>query len=259
MARRRRTRKNRLDKTLKWVLATGAAALLIVGGLLYVGRNRFFHPDVVIDHVHYPVVGIDVSNHNGRIDFDKVKADGVSFVYLKASEGKSYTDPSFKKNYTSVLKAGMKVGAYHFFRKKTDGVMQADNFIRAVDGRHLDLPLVVDVEDWGNDGFVKNEQTVKELLAMVNRLKKEGFEVMLYTNGDGYKNYIAGNLDGEYLWLCSFKSPGTLHKQYDHKIQQYSHWGTVDGVKGEVDLNVFNGSRGEWEKWLAEVDGNNAD
>ena len=126
MARRRRTRKNRLDKTLKWVLATGAAALLIVGGLLYVGRNRFFHPDVVIDHLHYPVVGIDVSNHNGRIDFDKVKADGVSFVYLKASEGKSYTDPSFKKNYTSVLKAGMKVGAYHFFRKKTDGVMQAD-------------------------------------------------------------------------------------------------------------------------------------
>ena len=93
MARRRRTRKNRLDKTLKWVLATGAAALLIVGGLLYVGRNRFFHPDVVIDQVHYPVVGIDVSNHNGRIDFDKVKADGVSFVYLKASEGKSYTDP----------------------------------------------------------------------------------------------------------------------------------------------------------------------
>ena len=93
----------------------------------------------------------------------------------------------------------------------------------------------------------------------VNRLKKKGFEVMLYTNGDGYKNYIAGNLDGEYLWLCSFKSPGTLHKQYGHKIQQYSHWGTVDGVKGEVDLNVFNGSRGEWEKWLAEVDGNNAD
>lgn len=253
MARRRRTRKNSLDKHLKRLLAAGAVALLAVGVLLFVGRHRFFHPDVVIDSVHYPVVGIDVSNHNGKIDFGKVKDDGVSFVFLKASEGRSYVDPRFRKNYLKARKSGLVVGAYHFFRKKTDGELQARNFMGAVAGLRIDLPLVVDVEDWGNDGFVKNEQTVEELLAMVKCLKRNGHTVMIYTNGDGYKNYISGHLDDEYLWLCSFKSPERLRSRYAHKIQQYSHWGTVEGVNGEVDLNVFNGSRDEWNKWLAEL------
>lgn len=240
----------RLRRMLLWV---GAAALAMVCVLLWVERRHIIHPRVKIDRTVYPVIGIDVSNHNGRIDFGRVRADGISFVIAKASEGEGYRDPSFAQRIGAARRAGLKVGAYHFFRKKADGRAQAANFAAALKGRKLDLPIVIDVEDWSNDHMVDDASTLSRLRAMVAALKARGYKVMIYTNGDGYRKYVRSTeLNHDYLWLCSFTSPEAL-KHYRHHLQQFSHWGTVDGIDGEVDMNVFNGSRQKWHSWLGEA------
>ena len=71
----------------------------------------------------------------------------------------------------------------------------------------------------------------------------------IFSYADGYKKFIRGNLDDKLLWLCTFKQPEKV-VDYNWTILQYSHWGEVAGIDGEVDLDVFNGDRGAWQRWL---------
>lgn len=251
----RRARKRKLLKT--FIIGLGIL-LLLLGSLMWWGyknRTSIFHwmrGEIVVNRDKYPIVGIDVSSHNGEIDFDKVKNDGYTFVIIKASEGVDHHDSKFATNYDNARAAGMKVGAYHFFRKNTDGLNQAKNFLETIGWRKLDLPLVIDVEDWSNDKHVNDDRTQKHLDAMVDNLRSRGHKVMVYTNGDGYKKYVKDGQININLWLCAFKQPDKI-KHIPHQIQQYSHWGHVKGIWGNVDLNVFNGSRQQWEKWLEDL------
>ena len=111
-------------------------------------RESSAHVDV--DRSRYPVKGIDVSAHNGAVNYARVAADTVSFVLAKASEGVSFRDKKFVMNVESARRQGLRTGAYHFFRFDTPGFRQAQNFLRAVDGVVLDFPLIIDVEEWGN-------------------------------------------------------------------------------------------------------------
>src|SRR3990172_4519727 len=94
----------------------------------------------------YPVVGIDVSNHQGVIDWPKVRASGIAFAYIKATEGGDFRDKSFERNWQDSAKAGMPRGAYHFFTACKSGAEQAGNFIAAVPRESGSLPPVIDVE-----------------------------------------------------------------------------------------------------------------
>ena len=252
------TKAERRRKLLK-TFAIGISILLVLMAAVlwwgYKNRTSIFHwmrGEIVVNRDKYPIVGIDVSAHNGDIDFEKVRADGYSFVVIKASEGVNHHDSKFDINYDNARKAGLKVGAYHFFRKNTDGLNQAKNFLETIGWRKLDLPLVIDVEDWSNDKNVKDDRTQRHLAAMVDNLRTRGSQVMIYTNGDGYKKYIKDGQININLWLCAFKNPDKL-KHIPHQMQQYSHWGRVKGIWGDVDLNVFNGSQEQWDKWLKDL------
>ena len=104
----------------------------------------FFLARLSLDN--YPVRGIDVSHHQGEIDWHKIKSQNISFAYIKATEGGDFKDPQFKKNWDHALEAGLRVGAYHFFRPETDGVLQAENFISSVPEYKNMLPPAIDVE-----------------------------------------------------------------------------------------------------------------
>ncbi len=254
MAGRARKRNTSPDY-IKYMLVAGGILIAVVFGYQaykHYGLARFFYDDVTLGE-RYPVRGIDVSNHNGRIDYDKVAAAGYSFVFVKSSEGATFKDPRFKRNCKDAAENGLKVGAYHFFRKNREGEAQAVNFMQSIKGVKLDMPLVVDVEDWENVNNVDDATVQKRLRAMVKTLKASGYKVMIYTNGDGMKSYYEPNFKGEYLWLCTFNDPDSVVHR-GHTIQQFSHWGKVNGVKGEVDLNVFMGTSREWEQWLEEVE-----
>jgi len=237
---------------IKWLLLLGAATLVVLGGA-YLFWHYVLPHSVNVDRYRYPVAGIDVSKHNGEIDFEKVAADDYQFVFIKASEGKTYQDEAFNRNYQGARDAGLKVGAYHFFRKNRTGEEQAANLLNVVKGKELDLPLVIDLEDdWGNGATTSRETALKRVLEMIEILDDKGYDVMIYTNLDGYGKYYKGMLGDHDLWLCSFTSPDILTDK-PHRFQQFSHEGVVDGVKGDVDLNVWRGSKREWQHYLEQV------
>lgn len=197
-----------------------------------------------------PVNGIDISSHNGKIDFEAVRADSIDFVIIKATEGSTFKDPSFQSNHANAVKAGLKVGAYHFFRFETNGQMQALNFIKAVRGRHLDLPLIIDIEEWGNPEPCPTAEIMGRLNEMIDYLESQGYPVMIYTNLDGYERFVENRLERIPLWLCSFSNPPLPHNNNRVTLWQYSHSGSVDGVNGDVDRNAFMGQRVDYAKWL---------
>lgn len=200
-----------------------------------------------VDTERYPVRGIDISRHNGRIDFNKVKDSGIDFVFIKASEGVSHRDSLFTKNFTGARRAGLKTGAYHFFRFDKDGVEQALNFLGAVGPRYLDMGLVIDVEGTGNPDSISTDVVKKRLASMVEYMNLLGHRVMIYTNFEGYYQYVEEILPGYPLWICRFKE-NPINAEWT--FWQYDHHGKVNGVEGEVDLNAFCGTRDDWQRFL---------
>ena len=229
-----------------------AAVFIIVLGLLgfsaFWSYRQYRYTPPFVDEAKYPVKGIDVSRHNGVIDFRKVKAAGIDFVFIKASEGTAHQDSLYRRNMEEAKRAKLKTGAYHFFRFDKDGVEQALNFLKSVGPHPTDLGLAIDVEKTGNPSGIPDEDVKRRLTSMVEYMNLLGYRVMIYTNHDGYYDYIADTLPGYPLWICRFKQ-NPINAEWT--IWQYDHHGKVDGVDGDVDLNVFCGSREEWENFLS--------
>lgn len=218
--------------------------VILVFSCIWVWEQYLTTPPYV-DPNRYPVRGIDVSSHNGDIDFSKVRANGYEFVFIKASEGSDFKDKNFKTNYAKARKAGIKTGAYHFFRFDKDGVDQAINFLNAVDNRCLDLGLAIDVEQQGNPEGIEKELITERLTAMTEYLYLKGYRVTFYTNKTGYENFLMESFPGYPLWICSFSEHPI---DADWTYWQYNHHGKVNGIKGDVDLNAYNGTREEFKK-----------
>lgn len=220
--------------------------LALLAASLYVLRIRLHHNSSEIVDNDYELVGIDVSSHNGKINFECVSGAGIDFVIIKASEGAAFRDSRFASNYDSAKDNGLAVGAYHFFRFDVDGTLQARNFVETIGDRDFDLPLVIDVEEHGNPYVFLRSKVVRQLRDMVDELTALEYRVMIYTNKDGYYKFIKDNFDDYPLWLCSLNRRPDL----DWTIWQYSHWGKVDGIQGDVDLNRFYGNLEQWKNWL---------
>lgn len=204
---------------------------------------------VVPDAAVFPVRGIDVSAHNGHIDFEEVASDSIKFVYIKATEGADFCDALFARNFKHASKAGMSIGAYHFFRFDTPGHMQAYNFMNSLEGKKLTMPAAIDVEDWNNAEDVPVKDVVDQLASMIGVLKSAGRNVVIYTNKKGYDTYIKGRFDSEQVWMCSLD--GEPSDSINWRIWQYSHRGRVKGISGNVDLDVFRGTQIEFSRYVA--------
>lgn len=227
------------------IAATAIMALTVISWRLFRPRE----PHVDVDRNIYPVRGIDLSAHNGVPDFNAIAADGIDFVYLKASEGMTFRDPAFMRNYLAARRAGLNVGAYHFFRFDCDGASQADNFLASIIGCHFQLPLVIDIEEWGNPSSYNHTAIKTNLSEMLDSVSSRRGHVMLYTNKNGVSRFLPSTNTPE-LWICSFTNP-PIRRQW--RLWQHSHCGAVKGVKGKVDLNTFNGSHHQWIEWLDSI------
>lgn len=221
---------------------------VILGVLVWqLGRmayERWFLDSVTPDATLYKVRGVDISHHNGKVDFDRLsKADtDVRFLYMKATEGTDYLDPHFHRNALHARRSGIPSGVYHFFRFDKDGELQALNFLSAIRGRDFQLPPAIDVESWGNPDGHDVASVVGRLRALISRLEVEGIDPIIYTNLDGYHRLIKGNFDDYPLWIASFSNP-PLDVDPDNvrwTLWQYTHRGSVPGISGDTDINVVN-------------------
>jgi len=196
----------------------------------------------------YEVRGLDLSHWNGRVIYDNL--DTLDFVFLKVSEGDDRVDDTFGQHYEAFRERDIPVGAYHFFRFDVDGKEQARHFIRQLDGRRLQLPLVIDVEQHGNR-FVEHTKVRKRLHSFMAELKKHSKQKpIIYTNGDGYGDFIANDFADHTLWLSSTNA--WRPTMMDCTFWQFNIDADLMAITHRADLNVFRGSREEWEEYLAE-------
>lgn len=217
----------------------------VLVALAYAGKwawETYRKPVAKVDLSIYPVRGIDLSAHNGEVDFEKVATSGITFVWLKVSEGETIGNKAFATNYKRAQEAGLAVGAYHFFRFDCEGSAQGKNLCKALGERKPPLGVAVDVELENNAEGISDEQIVSRLEAMLDYLSMKGLPVTIYTNREGYERFVKENFGHYPLWICSFRDYYPFDGDRNWVYWQYSHAGEVPGIKGDVDLDVFNGS-----------------
>lgn len=204
---------------------------------------------------HYPVKGVDVSSYQGQIEWSKLQEQGIKFAFIKATEGSSFVDKTFKNNWDNAGKTTLRVGAYHFFSYDSKGITQAQNFIKTVPISKPSLPPVIDVEFYGDKA--KNppvrSQVEKELQAMVEMLEEHyGKRVILYTTKKAYDLYIKDGFEQCDIWIRDVFTEPSLPDKRAWTFWQYTDREQLDGYSGEekfIDVNVFNGSESEFKEY----------
>ena len=208
-----------------------------IGYLFFQGYIWLNHPGVK----EFPVRGIDVSAHQGEINWDMVKTQNFNFVFIKATEGKDFKDKKFTQNFQNAKKAGLITGAYHFFTFSSPRFNQAQNFISTVPKHEASLPPVIDIEFGGNSKkILEKDEFVKELKDYILEIKRYyGKEPMLYVLYNSYEKYIKGDFTDNKIWIRDiFKSPNFKDNR-NWSFWQYSDRGRVKGINGFVDMNIY--------------------
>lgn len=183
--------------------------------------------------------GIDVSNHNGNIDFGAVKNSGIQVVYMKATEGRTMQDAYFNQNYNNAKANGLKVGFYHFYHSNSDVNEQVQNFINVTQGKQPDCKVAIDVEV--TDG-IGNSDRCNGVLEFARQVKeKTGWDCCLYTYTSFARESLNSSVSCFPLWIAHYG----VNQPSDNGIWnswagfQYSDSGSVAGV-GKCDVNEFN-------------------
>jgi len=221
--------------------------LLLGGYLLYGGYICLNNPKTE----QFPISGIDVSGYQGNIDWDKVKDDGFKFAYIKATEGKDFTDSEFAVNWGNAKKAGIKRGAYHFFTFGSRGIEQAAHFISVVPNEENCLPPVIDVEFGGNSSKISSKEILqKELRDFIYQIEKNyNRKPILYVTHEAYEAYIMGDFEDYSIWIRDVIKFPRIKDNRNWSIWQYNNRGRVNGISEFVDLNVFNGDGLDFDKY----------
>jgi lysozyme len=197
----------------------------------------------------YPLRGVDVSHHQGTIDWSAVKAAGITFAYIKATEGTQYQDPAFVQNWSGAAASGIVRGGYHFFTLDTPGEKQAENFLRVAPIDPNTLPPAIDLEFSGYNRHRRpsHGQFAKELAAFVDAVtERYKRPPAIYTTSEFRRQYLR-SMAIECLWIREVLTRPRMEAN-EWIFWQFSGQGRVRGIGTFVDLNVFNGSASEFDE-----------
>jgi lysozyme len=212
------------------------AALLVAGlALAALAWAPRWHPS----DRRFPVQGIDVSHHQGAIDWRRLPAQGVDFAYIKASEGGDHRDRAFAANWTGARSAGIARGAYHFFTLCRPGAEQAANFIAAVPADPDALAPAVDLEHLGNCSRTLSRDSFHKELADYIRLVEARYHkpILLYLTAEFDRNYEVSARVDRPLWLRELvREPRFGARPWT--LWQVSNFRRLHGIGGRVDWNV---------------------
>ncbi|MCH5255743.1 MAG: Ig-like domain-containing protein [Lachnospiraceae bacterium] len=191
-------------------------------------------------------MGIDVSKHNGTIDWNAVKNSGVSFAIIRCGYRGSATgvlveDPMFRSNIKGAKAAGIKVGVYFFCQavNEVEAVEEASMAVSLVSGYGLDMPIFLDVESAGGRGDrISKDTRTAVCRAFCQTVQNSGYSAGIYANKTWFNEMInTASLTNYKIWLAQYASAPTYTKtRYD--IWQYSSKGRINGIKGDVDLDI---------------------
>ncbi len=211
-----------------------------------IGNEGFI--DYKVDGEVLSVKGIDVSKFQGDIDWQKVADSGVKYVMIRLGlrgyeTGKIVTDENFKQNVEGALDAGLEVGCYFFTQAITEAEAreEAEYVLEEIKDYNITFPIAIDVEDLYNDSARSAGQSKESRTAcakaFMDTILASGHRSAIYGNLNTYSKLIELNDMKDYeIWFAQYDS--SIYFPYEITMWQYSDKGIVDGIEGDVDLNI---------------------
>lgn len=185
--------------------------------------------------------GIDVSEHNGTIDFNKVKETGIEFVIIRlgwiGNKQNHTIDKKFEENYKKAKECGLKIGCYVYSYVETEEAMQnaIDWTKKNLEGKTLDYPIFLDVEDEQLEKL-DNETLTNLCKQFCERI--QGFKTGVYANLNWFNTKLnVLDLEKYKIWLAEWTNSEKHSATFGVDLWQYSSKGKVNGINGNVDLN----------------------
>lgn len=187
--------------------------------------------------------GIDVSKWQGKIDWTKVRASGIGFAMIRVGTGSNRgafkLDPCFKENITNALATGIKIGVYLYsYALSTEAAKaEAECVVKALEPYKdsITFPVAYDLEDSSQKSLGKATLTAMAR-AFCNTIRSAGYIPMLYASADWLKNYVDPSQVDADIWVAQWGSKPNISAEY--AIWQHTNVGKVDGISGNVDMNV---------------------
>ena len=242
-------------------IITAILIIVLIAFIMYLMIINGYIIPTKLEAEKYEVKGVDVSEYQGEIDWDKIKSQGIDFAFIKATEGSTSKDNCFDTNFSKLKQMNdILIGCYHFFSFETKGEEQAQNYINVVGNiekeSNLFLPII-DIEYYSYYKKAKpsKEWVLEELQNLLNKMEEEyRLKPIIYTTMEFYNDYIKGNFEEYDLWIRDIVfNPSLNLENRKWEFWQYTGKGRLDGYKGEekfIDLNVFNGSKSEFEEYV---------
>lgn len=207
------------------------------------GRYAYYENGVLASQI-----GIDVSEHQGAIDWTAVADDGIDFAIVRiggrgTTEGGLYEDARFEANYEGARSSGIAVGAYFFSQAASveEAEQEADFVISLIAGRRLELPIVFDHETVAGSGRANDvDDSVISACAKAfcTRIEAAGYSTMIYGNASDLSRYRPSDIGSRPVWLAQYDVAAPT-AQFDFSVWQYSNGGSVAGVSTAVDMNIL--------------------
>jgi lysozyme len=221
-------------RSWRWLGVIAVTALVVLGAWTWFLWVPSYRPALLPGEEH----GIDVSHHQGKIDWPLVAADGIGFAYIKATEGGDFLDRRFEENWDGAGDAGLRRGAYHFFTLCTPGAEQARHFLSVLPEHPAALPPAVDLELSGNCADrPARADLLRELETFLRRIEEtRATDVTLYVGDDFEERYrVRAELDRPLWHRRALFRPDVS----GWVIWQVWGYARVAGIEGRVDLNVM--------------------
>lgn len=197
----------------------------------------------------YSIYGLDISHHQGRINWEELKNSNpkehpIKFVYMKASEGSDHKDTRFDSNWENAKSHGFIRGAYHYFSPYSTGLEQAGMFIKTVKLEKGDLPPVIDVEEKPED----KTKFIQELKIYIAKIEEHyGVRPIIYSGKKYKKRYLDDKYFDRYpTWIAHYYVD-SLQVEQNWTLWQCSDRGNIPGIGRDVDINIFNGGHKKFE------------
>lgn len=194
----------------------------------------------------YEIRGIDISHYQGNIDWEllkgaMIKRCPIRFIMIKATEGSSRLDPMFNENFRNAADYGFIRGAYHFWSNKSSARDQAHFFLKKVHLQNGDLPPVLDIEHKPKN--MSNEEFQREVLTWLHIVEdKYHVKPILYTYYKFKANHLNSPVFDDYPYWIAHYYVDKIEYKGQWKFWQHTDAGKLAGIKGYVDLNLYNGS-----------------
>lgn len=270
-AKSRKTKQSSIGKLLRscpmWTIWAGmgivAAAYVFLFYYFFVSpfsyRWRAIYGDPPFPE-GYDIRGVDISHYQGKIDWVRlrnadVKNAPIRFIFIKATEGEEMLDSYFLNNFNSAKENDFITGAYHFYIPDASPEKQAALFIQCVKLEGGDLPPVLDVERRGKSDIAKFRRDILTWLKITER--HYGVKPILYASTKFMIDYLdCPELKDYPFWIAHYYVDKLKYKG-DWKFWQHTDCGKVDGIKGNVDLNIYNGKLSQLMQMTIPVDSTN--